>query len=692
MRLCKVGLSEHQQKHVLPLQKQKKIIMADSVDVYMNRPQRMAHIIGAHDERGVASRRVGKSEHLGDRQFQVVKSLPGGKSAFGGVSRAQVMMKTWPSAKTAMARFYGLKEGTHFGAGKPPSWVPKPINDPDKRMDSVWFANGHIMMLLSAAQVGSGNSYTFDHISWDECRFTKKEKMYSEVLPANSGETHPFGDPGFSSVNPYYRGTCLVSDAALTLKTNWLEEEESILDTKPIVGPFTDMTYRQIQEELEQFAKSVIKYNDLIYYAKKEGKRVIEVSPEKKVQIEALYEAVTKREGPYKIIPRQYGADTKGAVDYLVNYKLLSAEDGELLYSHKYLITKKDQLEMMKLNIPSNAYLKRIQQLRSWAFYCWRASTLQNADVVGFEYIASMYRDLSPGLFSVSILNEKKAKANEGFYTNLDIENIHGYIPDDAPCIDKSIHLATSEYVKSGMKYKEDYETYDFARLGKVDDCTQDGDVIDALPLHIAFDYNANITTVVTGQMQRRDGIECLCVLGSMYALYERKIHALVEDWNRYYAPHRAKNRTVYYYYDATAKFRGYAIEKSDDFKDTIIADLRKYGWDVVGIDMGTPMLHHDKWRIINEALGGFSSPGIRINQVNNEELIIAMQMTEIRERYNGTQKTISKNKSGEKLADTEDGVPLQNRTDITDAFDSLFIGVKMFRFRTSLLMTPNGK
>ena len=658
----------------------------------MNKPQRMNHIIQAHDVRGVASRRVGKTESIGDRVFQVGKSMPQGLGAWGGISRAQLFCKLIPGALTAMSRFYGLTEGTHYGAGKPPSWVPKPIANMRNYSDSIWFANGFIWQMISMAQVASANSFTFNHAIFDECRFAKKQKIYEELMPAISGQTHPFGDKAFSRENPFYCGTYFVSDAALTLKQSWLEQEEDKLEEHPSLGPFTDMTYRQIQEELERFAKDVIKYNDLIYYAKKEGRKIIEVSPEKKKEIEELYEAVTKREGPYKIIPRHYKADSKGAVDYLVNYKLISAEDGELLYSRKFLITKDDQLEMMKLNIPNNNYLKRIQQLRAWAFYCWRASTLDNADVVGFEYIASMYRDLSPGLFSVSILNEKKAKANEGFYTNLDIENIHGYIPDDAPCIDKSIHLATSEYVKSGMKYKEDYETYDFARLGKVDDCTQDGDVIDALPLHIAFDYNANITTVVTGQMQRRDGIECLCVLGSMYALYERKIHALVEDWNRYYAPHRAKNRTVYYYYDATAKFRGYAIEKSDDFKDTIIADLRKYGWDVVGVDMGTPMLHHDKWRIINEALGGFSAPGIRINQINNEELIIAMQMTEISERYNGTQKTISKNKSGEKRADTEDGVPLQNRTDITDAFDSLFIGVKLFRFRTSLLMTPNGK
>ena len=176
-----------------------------------------------------------------------------------------------------------------------------------------------------------------------------------------------------------------------------------------------------------------------------------------------------------------------------------------------------------------------------------------------------------------------------------------------------------------------------------------------------------------------------------MYALYERKIHALVEDWNRYYAPHKLHNRTVYYYYDATAKFRGYAIEAAKDFKDTIMDDLRKYGWDVQGVDMGPPVQHHEKHRMINESLGGFAAPSVRFNRLNCEELIIAMQMTEIKERYNGTQKTVMKNKSGEKLADTDEGVPLQNRTDITDAFDSLFIGVKLFRFRTSLLMTPRG-
>lgn len=656
----------------------------------MNRPQRMAHVIQAHDERGVASRRVGKTEHIGDRAFQVAKSMPQGMGAWGGISRAQLMCKLIPSALAAMSRFYGLTPGVHYGPGKPPSWVPKPIAELRNYSDSIWFANGFIWQMISMAQIASANSYTFNHALFDECRFARKQKIYEELVPAVSGQTHPFGDPGFSRENPLYCGTSFMSDASLTIKGAWLEQEEEKLDDKPMLGPFTDMTYREIQEELETFAKSVIKYNDLIYYARKEKRQIIEVTPERKAEIEQMAKQIEAREGAYKIIPRQYKDINKAVCDMLVNYKLTDQDTANLLYNHKYLITKEDQFEMMKLNL-GKSYLKRIQQLRASAFYCWRASTLDNADIVTFEYIAQMYRELPSGVFGTSILNLRKRKANDGFYTNLDIENIHGYIPDDAPCIDKSVTIQTATQIKSGAKYTEQYEAYDFNRLARVDDCTQDGDVVDALPLHIAFDYNDKANFMVTGQVYKRDGVECLNVLGSMYVQYERKLHALIEDWNRYYSPHKNRNRTVYYYYDSTAKFRGYAIEGNLDFKDTIIGLLKKYQWDVVGVDMGHPMFHTEKWKIINEALGGFSSPGIRINRINNEALILAMEQAEIKISYTGTSKTIKKDKSKEKQAETEEN-PIETRTDITDAFDSLFIGVKLFRFRTSLLMTPGGR
>jgi hypothetical protein len=41
-------------------------------------------------------------------------------------------------------------------------------------------------------------------------------------------------------------------------------------------------------------------------------------------------------------------------------------------------------------------------------------------------------------------------------------------------------------------------------------------------------------------------------------------------------------------------------------------------------------------------------------------------------------------------LAESEEN-PLTTRTDITDAFDSLYIGVKFFRTRMGFLVMPGG-
>lgn len=64
----------------------------------------------------------------------------------------------------------------------------------------------------------------------------------------------------------------------------------------------------------------------------------------------------------------------------------------------------------------------------------------------------------------------------------------------------------------------------------------------------------------------------------------------------------------------------------------------------------------------------------IQINQPNNEPLIIALENTGIRISPRG----FTKDKSGEKLAEDEDNL-LEHRTDGTDAFDTLVIGMNKF-------------
>lgn len=215
-----------------------------------------------------------------------------------------------------------------------------------------------------------------------------------------------------------------------------------------------------------------------------------------------------------------------------------------------------------------------------------------------------------------------------------------------------------------------------------------DADCVNDLPLYLAFDYNANINTLVVGQVYQRDGVEAVNVIKSFYVKNERKLRELVDDFSHYYAPKRAVNRDVVYFYDATAK-QGASYALTDErFYQAVIKELGRNGWNVTAIDMGVPEKHEVKHRIINNGLAGIEYPAIRINQTQNPDLIIAMQLCEVSIGYQG----FRKDKSQEKKAETEDNLPLQQRTDFTDAFDSLYLGCKFWRGNIGWFVLPDGR
>ena len=103
---------------------------------------------------------------------------------------------------------------------------------------------------------------------------------------------------------------------------------------------------------------------------------------------------------------------------------------------------------------------------------------------------------------------------------------------------------------------------------------------------------------------------------------------------------------------------------------------------------MGSPMQHEQKYKEINECLAGVAYPAVRFNRDNNEALIVALQTAEVSIGYKG----FRKDKSGEKLSEeADDAVRLEYRTDGTDAFDTLLIGVKRFLYRMSGMCFPSG-
>lgn len=658
--------------------------------IYLTRFQQQSLYMGARDERDIAARRSGKTDgHVAPYVWMTSNSMPGMLGAWVAVSRQQGFSKTIPGTMAAMERMFGFQIGIHMGWGRPPKHVRPSIFKPKSYENIIWFANGAQWALISLSQTASANSYTFSACVGDECRFFPKKKVDEELMPALSGQTHPLGDINFSDYNPLYRSTRFVSDASLTAKGSWLEREDEKLDWEIETGRFKGKTYRWVQNELEEYADKVIRYNDLLYNAKKTGHSLRVVSVEEKTIIRAVALKMLKHEGMFRILPNHGNRITKNMVDMAVNYKLVTAEDAELIYDYEYLITPDEDFEMQMFLRSKKFQDDYLRELRRSAFVVRRASTLENVDVLGEEYIRQMKRDLPPYTFMVSILNVKIKKSNDGFYSNLDIDHVHGYIPDEIdPLSQANFRTEKATGIIGGKKITSESYQPDLKELSERNDCRMDSDCVNDLPLYLAFDYNANINTLVVGQVYQRDGVETVNVIKSFYVKNERKLRELVDDFSHYYAPKRAVNRDVVYYYDSTAK-QGASYALTDErYYQAVIKELERNGWNVTAIDMGVPERHEVKHRIINNGLAGIEYPAIRINQPNNPDLIIALQLCEVSIGYQG----FRKDKSQEKKPETEDNLPLQQRTDFTDAFDSLYLGCKFWRGNIGWFVLPDGR
>lgn len=658
--------------------------------IYLTRFQQQSLYMGARDERDIAARRTGKTDGLvAPYVWMTSNSMPGMLGAWVAVSRQQGFSKTIPGTMAAMERMFGFQIGIHMGWGRPPKHVRPSIFKPKSYENIIWFANGAQWALISLSQTASANSYTFSACVGDECRFFPKKKVDEELMPALSGQTHPLGDINFSDYNPLYRSTRFVSDASLTAKGSWLEREDEKLDLEIETGRFKGKTYRWVQNELEEYADKVIRYNDLLYNAKKTGHSLRVVSVDEKTIIRAVALKMLKHEGMFRILPNHGNRITKNMVDMAVNYKLVTAEDAELIYDYEYLITPDEDFEMQMFLRSKKFQDDYLRELRRSAFVVRRASTLENVDVLGEEYIRQMKRDLPPYTFMVSILNVKIKKSNDGFYSNLDIDHVHGYIPDEIdPLSQANFRTEKATGIIGGKKITSESYQPDLKELSERNDCRMDSDCVNDLPLYLAFDYNANINTLVVGQVYQRDGLEAVNVIKSFYVKNERKLRELVDDFSHYYAPKRAVNRDVVYFYDSTAK-QGASYALTDErYYQAVIKELERNGWNVTAIDMGVPERHEVKHRIINNGLAGIEYPAIRINQPNNPDLIIALQLCEVSIGYQG----FRKDKSQEKKPETEDNLPLQQRTDFTDAFDSLYLGCKFWRGNIGWFVLPDGR
>ena len=290
---------------------------------------------------------------------------------------------------------------------------------------------------------------------------------------------------------------------------------------------------------------------------------------------------------------------------------------------------------------------RQLNQLRSVAVYYKEYSSIENLQLLGENYIKQMKRDLTPLTFQTSILCKQIGIAKDGFYSSM--RESHKYDASNFEYLDK-----VWQNIESGKNIV-------------VNSSGADKDVNPDAPICIGMDYNANINWIVAGQIAGRR----LNVIKSFYVKFERKLPELIADFCHYYAEHR--NKTIVFYYDATALGSNYAVN-TQDFHWVIKTQFEERGWRVIDVYLGQPMRHDEKYLLINNAFKGLQNLMPFFNRQNNDDLLLAIQTAGVSRGRLG----FRKNKSGEKLAETEEDL-LEHRTDGTDAFDTLFIGCEKF-------------
>ena len=313
-----------------------------------------------------------------------------------------------------------------------------------------------------------------------------------------------------------------------------------------------------------------------------------------------------------------------------------------------------------------------------------------NAEILGLDYIRRMKRDLPPLVFAIQVMGQRKGLARDGYYCSFDTD-VHGYTCNDNQVADLVHNKYTARFNRMALDSTKtmrevEYEAVDLRATQAIRDCSLDIDIDPDEPLRIAFDFNANINCLVVSQARMFEGQESLFILKSMFTQNERKLRELCRDFSVYYKPQRLYNPEVIVYLDSTARQgAAYALEESDStrYENVVIEELTRMGWDVIPVRMGRPMGHSQKYQFIQDVLSFQQKPALRINTEpdRNEHLIVAMENCQVRTVGN----LIKKDKSGEKLRgngtdpDAAGNIDPRDRSDITDALDTLLIGVRFY-------------
>lgn len=244
-----------------------------------------------------------------------------------------------------------------------------------------------------------------------------------------------------------------------------------------------------------------------------------------------------------------------------------------------------------------------LAKIRKGLVYYKEASTLDNVDVLGVDFIKKLKRTLPEFLFRTSVLNERPGNVENTFYPDLKERNFY-----DA--IDYSIVDGQKESVYG---------------KGKLNDCRKDLDLNRAMPIEAALDVGGRINTLACGQESEMT----ISILNAMDVLNPKKISDLAKEFAAYYQHYSRKELILYY--DHTHVPQNPVSDKNP--VDEFVEQLTKLGWRVTPFNVGVTPSYYNRYNLWSILLRGRAYRDgefyqVQLNRENTKVLRTAMEQT----------------------------------------------------------------
>lgn len=367
--------------------------------------------------------------------------------------------------------------------------------------------------------------------------------------------------------------------------------------------------------------------------------------------------------------------------------KDVNTQIAEMLAELKYL-EKHSPKTAIALSQNDN-YLRKLNALRSKSEVFWQFSSIENIAMLGGEaWLRDMKRELPDLMFRLQILGQPPGKASDGFYCQFS-EELNTY--ESADCtnliLDKFSHKAKGRFLDA-QRWPTDveYMTLDMNAMQSAgEDCSCDLDLRYDEPLRIAIDAGHDMNCMVVGQTYNYQGKPSILVMKEFFVQGEVRLRGLARMFTEYYRPHLRRTHgsgggagEVIFYYTQTVKQGGataYAVEGSEEsrFDNVLVRELESYGWKVTRGEFSV-WRHERKWQLFCDIFSFQANPSVYICKESGrcQYLLTAINNAGVLNNFQ-KDKSLEKYKSIDGIA----GDP-RTRTDITDAFDDLIIGIKM--------------